>query len=119
VFAEASSKMPQWDGTTSNTMHLVSTWTMGIHKLLPNLPGGNTATDAKHGLQKLKVEECTVVALDAGTLLFECAQRPPTSCLNEDCIPSLQLFRDTLLCLRHVLDWKKLFIVLDGGEPSA
>jgi hypothetical protein len=24
---------------------------MGIHKLLPNLPGGNIVTDAKHGLQ--------------------------------------------------------------------
>jgi 5'-3' exonuclease len=90
---------------------------MGIHKLLPNLPGGNIVTDTKYGLQKLNVEECAV-ALDAGTLLFECAQRRPTSYLNKDYIPSLQLFRDTLLYLRCILDWKKLFIVLDGGEPS-
>jgi hypothetical protein len=45
---------------------------MGIHKLLPNLPGGNTATDTKYGLQKLNMEE-HIVAPDAGTLLFECA----------------------------------------------
>jgi hypothetical protein len=86
VFAEASSKIPQWDGTTSNTIHLVSTWTMGIHKLLPNLPGGNTATDTKYGLQKLNVEEHTI-ALDAGTLLFECAQRRPTSYLTLTFLP--------------------------------
>jgi hypothetical protein len=73
VFAEAGSKMPQW--TAHQTQCLVSSWIMGIHKLLPNLPGGNIIMDAKHGLQKLKVEECTV-AVDAGTLLFECALLP-------------------------------------------
>jgi hypothetical protein len=48
---------------------------MGIHKLLPNLPGVNIVTDTKHDLQKLKVEECTV-ALDAGNLLFRCTLPP-------------------------------------------
>jgi hypothetical protein len=116
VFAEEGSKTPQW--TALQTQCLVSSWIMGIHKLLLNLPGCNIVKDTKHGLQKLNVEECTV-ALDAGrTLLFECAQRRPTSHLNKDCIPSLQLFRDALLCLRCILDWEKVFIVLGDGEPS-
>jgi hypothetical protein len=39
---------------------------MGIHKLLPNLPGGNTVTDTKYGRQNLNVEEFAAAVATSG-----------------------------------------------------